>query len=120
MLNSITDFRSSNHESGIDSKIRVLIAEKQEDNGTRILESLEELKECEFSLCNDPANFFKVIADFKPALLLINFDFIKEDSLKIIHSIRHSNVHAYVTIYLPRGMEETQNMLSMAGARSTP
>ena len=99
-----------------DSKLHVLIAESTAQDSSRILQSLSELKECDFSVCNDQENLLKIAADIQPDVLLIGYDFIKSDSLKILNDLRHLDQQAHIIVHLPVSMEETMNALAMAGA----
>jgi PAS domain S-box-containing protein len=100
----------------LDTKLQVLIAESTAEDSSRILQSLSELKECDFTVCNDQENLLKIATGVRPNLLLLSYYFIKSDSLKILNDLRHLDQQAHIIVHLPSSLEQTMNTLMMAGA----
>ncbi|MCI0413326.1 response regulator, partial [bacterium] len=107
---------SKNFGSGFESKLQVLIAESTAQDSSLVLQSLSELKECLFTICNEQENLLKMAADVHPDLLLISYDLIKSDSMKILNDLRHLDQQAHIIVHLPPRLEETMNALMMSGA----
>jgi PAS domain S-box-containing protein len=107
---------AKNYGKIFDTKLKVLIAESTAEDSSRILQSLSELKECDFTVCHDQENLLKTATDLRPSLFLIGYDLIKSNSLKILNDLRHLNQQAHIIVHLPPSLEETMNTLVMAGA----